>query len=96
MFGQLSDWLWLDWLLLDLLWVDVFWVDWLCVELPDDELLEDELPFAALAIAAPPPPMTPRARTVTSATRSRFCTIHHLLSVLVGHPRVWRAALRGG
>ena len=80
MFGQLSDWLWLDWLLLDLLWVDLLWVDWLCAELPEDELLEGELPFAAFAIAAPAPPMTPSASRLTSATLSRFCTIDHLLS----------------
>jgi hypothetical protein len=69
MFGQFADWL-------DRLWFDWLWLDWLCVV----ELLEDDEPFAALAIAAPPPTPAPTAATVARATQARFCMIDHLLS----------------
>lgn len=63
MSGQLSDWFWFDWL----------WFE-LAVPLEPDE--DEELPFAAFAIAAPPPAMTPSAATVTSPRRNLFMIVH--------------------
>jgi hypothetical protein len=43
-------------------------------------------PDAALAIAAPPPPITAAIPSVTSVRRNRFMTVH-LLSVFEKHSR---------
>jgi hypothetical protein len=57
----------------------MFWdCDWLWLWLLLVEPFEDDLPLAALAIAAPPPTMTPSAITVARPIRS-LLLIDHLL-----------------
>jgi hypothetical protein len=90
MFGQFPDWFWL--------WLDWLWFEFaveleLVLEPADDE---EELPLAALAIAAPPPAMTPSAATVARPIRNRFMVVHLLSSHLVDSARVNRRSLRAG
>jgi len=80
MFGQSPD-------LFGMFW-DCDWL-WLLFVEP----FEDDLPLAALAMAAPPPTMTPRAMTVTSPIRS-LLLMDHLLPMrsLIERPSLVAAA----
>jgi hypothetical protein len=73
--GQLPDWLPPE--PLDEDPVDGFVDGVVVVEFDVDGVVEDELE-AALAIAAPPPPMTPAAPRLSRAIRNRFMGLHLL------------------
>lgn len=70
--------------------VDGVVVDGVVVVVVEVEGVVEDEPEAALAIAAPPPPITPAIPSVTSATRNRFKVIH-LLSQSSVTARIERA-----
>jgi hypothetical protein len=58
-------------------WLDPLELLWAVVLEPEEE---DELSVAALAIAAPPPAMTPRTTSVVRAFRALLMCVHLLCS----------------